>query len=177
MRLGIATGIVLIMMLVTNSTAVLGQPAAVDGRDALTRALDKAWLPLESGLVASAREGTPVSAKYEIDDGALQLSVYVMKSDATSGAAFAEVIVDHNTATVSKVDTITDGGDLSAAQTQHAAMARATRSLAEVTADAVKANAGYRALSAIPSLDNGRPVAEVTLVRGDDRKVVTEHLD
>src|SRR5215831_21394620 len=150
MKLGIAIGMMLVTMLVTTSTAVLGQPASVDGRDALTRALEKAWLPLESGLVTSAREGTPVSAKYEIDDGALQLSVYVVKSGATSGVRFAEVIVDHNTATVSKVDAITDGGDLSAAQGQQAAMARATRSLAEVTADAVKANAGYRALSAIP---------------------------
>jgi len=29
----------------------------------------------------------------------------------------------------------------------------------------------------MPSLDNGRPVAEVTLVRGDDWKVVIERLD
>jgi hypothetical protein len=32
-------------------------------------------------------------------------------------------------------------------------------------------------VSAMPSLDNGHPVAEVTLVRGDDWKVVTERLD
>jgi hypothetical protein len=29
----------------------------------------------------------------------------------------------------------------------------------------------------MPSLDGGVPVAEVTLVKGDDRKVVTERLD
>lgn len=72
---------------------------------------------------------------------------------------------------------ITDGGDLAAAQSQRAAMARAKRSLADATSDAVKTNAGYRAVSAMPGLDNGRPVAEVTLARGDDRKVVTERLD
>jgi hypothetical protein len=56
-------------------------------------------------------------------------------------------------------------------------MDRARRSLAEVTAAAVKANTGYRAVSATPSLDNGRPVADVTLVRDDDWKVVIEPLD
>ena len=30
---------------------------------------------------------------------------------------------------------------------------------------------------AAPSLDNGHPVAEVTLAHGDDWKVVTERLD
>jgi len=78
---------------------------------------------------------------------------------------------------VLKVETISDGGDLAAVQAQKAAMDRARRSLAEATADAVKANAGYRAVSAMPSLDNGHPVAEVTLVHGDDWKVVIERLD
>jgi len=88
-----------------------------------------------------------------------------------------EVIVDYNTGTVAKVETITDGGDLAAAQAQKAAMAQSTRSLAEATATAVKSNAGYRAVSAFPNLAGGHPVAEVTLVRGDEWKVVTERLD
>jgi hypothetical protein len=46
-----------------------------------------------------------------------------------------------------------------------------------VTSDVVKANAGYRAVSATPRLEAGRPVAEVTLVRGDEWKVVIEPLD
>ena len=172
----ITIGVVL-MMLATSAPGVVAQPGPADGRDTLTRALNGAWLPLESGLVASTGEGTPRSAKYEIDDGAFQLSVYVRKTDAWSGETFVEVIVDQDTAMVSKVDMITDGGDLAAARSQNAAMARANRSLADATAEAVKANAGYRALSAIPALDNGRPIAEVTLVRGGDRKVVTERLD
>jgi hypothetical protein len=36
---------------------------------------------------------------------------------------------------------------------------------------------GIAAVSATPRLDNGQPVAEVTLVRGDDWKVVNERLD
>jgi len=177
MRQIVATAVITIGIFATSSVGGLAQSAPPDGRETLTRALRGAWLPLESGLAVSAREGTPLSAKYEIDDGAFQLSVYTWKVDAASGDSFSEVIVDHNIGTVSKVEAITDGGDLAAARSQKAAMAAAKHSLAEVTEAAVKGNAGYRAVSAIPSLDGGRPVAEVTLVRGDDWKVVTERLD
>jgi hypothetical protein len=169
-----------VIVLVIAITSPLQSPAQSDpgeGRETLTRALRGAWLPLESGLAASAREGTPLSAKYEIDDGAFQLSVYTWKGDAYAGDSFSEVIVDYNTGGVTKVDAITDGGDLAAAQSQKAALTRAKRSLADATAAAVKANAGYRAVSAMPKVDGSGPVAEVTLVRGDDWKVVTERLD
>ena len=150
---------------------------SVDGRQSLTRALQGAWLPLESGLVVGAREGIPLSAKYEIDDGAFQLSVYTSKNGSSSGDAFTEVIVDYSAGIVLKTLPISDDGDLAAARAQKEAMDRAKRSLAEATADAVKANAGYRAVSATPRLDNGRPVAEVKLVRGDEWRVVSEYLD
>jgi len=125
----------------------------------------------------SAGEGTPLSAKYEIDDGAFQLSVYTWKSDTVSGDSFAEVIVDFSTGLVARVSGITHGGDLAAAQSQQAAMAQARRSLGEATAAAVGANSGYRAVTAMPRLDNGLPVATVTLVRGEDWKVVTVPLN
>jgi hypothetical protein len=56
-------------------------------------------------------------------------------------------------------------------------MDRAKRSLAEATANAVRTNPGYRAVSATPRLDNGRPLAEIALVRGDEWRVVSEYLD
>ena len=177
MRQMLTIAVIVFTMLATCPLDGFAQSGAAEGRETLTRALHGAWLPLESGLVVSAREGTPLSAKYEIDDGAFQLSVYTWKVDAVSGDSFTEVIVDYNTGSVTKAEAITDGGDLTAAQAQKAAIARAKRSLAEATANAVKGNAGYRAVSAMPSLDGGRPVAEVTLVRGDDWKVVTERLD
>jgi hypothetical protein len=177
MRQSVTIAVIALSILATSAIGVLAQPAPSDGRETLTQALRGAWLPLESGLAASAREGTPLSAKYEIDDGAFQLSVYTWKVNASSGDSFSEVIVDYNTGSVTKVDAITDGGDLAAAQAQKAAMARAKRSLAEATAAAVTANAGYRAVSATPKVDSGAPMAEVTLVRGDDWKVVTERLD
>jgi hypothetical protein len=177
MKQTFAIAVTVLILLATSRLDGFGQSGVGEGRETLTRALQGAWLPLESGLSASASEGTPLSAKYEIDDGAFQLSVYTWKVDAFSGDSFTEVIVDYNTGSVAKVEAITDGGDVAAAQAQKAAMARSKRSLAEATAEAVKSNAGYRAVSAMPSLDGGRPVAEVTLVRGDEWKVVTEALD
>ena len=142
-------------------------------RDALARELAGAWLPLESGLVLSSTEGTPLSAKYELEDGTLQLSVYTLKPDGT----FSEVIVDFSAGMIARVDTIADGEDLVAAQSQKAAMAGAKRSLDAVTADALKASPGYRAVSAMPGLTGGRPTAEVILLRGNDWKVVSAPLD
>ena len=177
MKLGITIAVIVSVMLATGPLAALAEPSSVGGRDALARALQGAWLPLESGLAVSSREGTPISAKYEIDDGAFQLSVYTVKTGTSSGDSFTEVIVDYNAGIVTRMEAITDGGDLAAAQAQKAAMLHARRSLADATVAAVKANAGYRAVSVMPSLDGGRPVAAVTLERGGDWKVVTERLE
>ena len=177
MKQQLSVAVIVLTMLATSPLDGLGQAGTGDGRETLTRALRGAWLPLESGLTASAREGIPLSGKYEIDEGAFQLSVYTWKADIGAGDSFMEVIVDYSTGTVAKVEAITDGGDLAAAQAQKAAMAQSRRSLAEATAAAVKSNAGYRAVSAMPNLDGGHPVVEVTLVRGDEWKVVTERLD
>jgi hypothetical protein len=64
----------------------------------LAKALKDAKISLQRGLTASAKEGKPISAKYEMEDGKLQLSVYTMK-----GGKFSEVIVDHKTGKVAKV--------------------------------------------------------------------------
>jgi len=76
MKQSITIAVIVLSILATSPIGVLAQSAPSDGRETLTQALRSAWLPLESGLAASAREGTPLSAKYEIDDGAFQLSVY-----------------------------------------------------------------------------------------------------
>jgi hypothetical protein len=168
---------IVLVLLATGVCVSLAGEGSADERDALARALQGAWLPLESGLAVSSPEGTPISAKYEIDDGAFQLSVYTMKTSTSAGDSFTEVIVDYNAGIVTRVEAIIDDDDLAEAQAQKAAMMRATRSLAEATAEAVKAHAGYRAVSAMPGLNGSRPVAAVTLVRGADWKVVTERLD
>jgi len=138
----------------------------------LAKALKDVKFPLQKGLSASTREGRPISAKYEVDHDKLQLSVYTMK-----GATFYEVIVDHATGKVAKVDPITSAEDLTAAKAQSEAMAKAKRSLEAAASEAVKENTGYRVVSVMPALKDGHPVAEVTPVRDSEWKTVSEKLD
>ena len=174
----IVTIVVIVCSLVAaTSWRVPAQPTSVAERAALGQALASAWLPLESGLVLGSIQGIPISAKYEVEDGVLQLSVYTLKADASAGDSFTEVIVDFSVGMIARVEALTDSADLSAAQKQRAAMASAKRSLGAVTAEAVDGNPGYRAVSAMPGLHSGHPVAEVTLVRGDQWKVVAAPLD
>ena len=160
------------IVLATTSLTALSQSDLGTGQETLARELKRAWLPLESAIVASKSAGTPISAKYEIDDGAFQVSVYTVKDDTLS-----EVIVDYNVGSVAKVDQITDGGDLAAARGQKEAMARATRSLEEATAEAVRMNPGYRAVSALPRLSEGHPIVDVVLINGSDWRAVVGRLD
>src|SRR3989442_14629350 len=154
---------------------MFGMPTAwaSDDKDhaELAKALKDAKIPLQRGLAASAKEGKPISAKYEVEDGKLQLSVYTMKGDK-----FSEVIVDHKTGKVAKTEAITGGEDLTAAKAQSGAMAKAKLSLQAATEKAVKANKGYRAVSVIPTLKEGHPVADVTLFKGNKFKTVSDKL-
>ena len=138
----------------------------------LAKALKDAKIPLQRGLTASAKEGKPISAKYEVEDGKLQLSVYTMKGDK-----FSEVIVDHKTGKVAKTEPITSGEDLTHAKAQGEAMAKAKRSLEAAAAAAAKENNGFRVVSVMPELKDGHPVAEVTLVKGEEWKTVSEKLE
>src|SRR5467141_3203797 len=138
----------------------------------LAKALKDAKIPLQRGLTASAKEGKPISAKYEVEHGKLQLSVYTMKGDK-----FSEVIVDHKTGKVAKAEPITGGDDLAHAKAQSEAMAKAKRTLDAAASEAVKENKGYRVVSVMPALKDGHPVADVTLVKGEEWKTVSEKLD
>jgi len=138
----------------------------------LAKGMKDAKISLQRGLAASAKEGKPISAKYEMEEGKLQLSVYTMKGDN-----FSEVIVDHKSGKVAKAEPIRHGDDLTAAKAQSEAMAKAKRSLDTAAAEAVKENKGYRAVSVMPSLKDGQPVADVTLIKGTEWKTVSEKLD
>src|SRR6516162_2585827 len=95
-------------------------PAPAEGDPAaLAAAMKNAAATLQGGLKASEAQGTPISAKFEIEDGKLQLSVYTMK-----GNDIMEVIADPNTGAIAKAEKITDAGDLKEAAEQKAAMAR-----------------------------------------------------
>ena len=143
-----------------------GNPAA------LAAAMKNATATLQGGLKASEAQGTPISAKFEIENGKLQLSVYTMK-----GNDFMEVVADPNTGAIEKAEKITDADDLKEATAQKAAMAKAKVPLLNAAETAVTANAGSRAVSIVPELKNGQATAEVTLLQGTAFKKVTEKLD
>jgi len=149
-------------------------PAWAEDADpaALATAMKNASATLQGGLKASEAQGTPISAKFEIEDGKLQLSVYTMK-----GNDFMEVVADPNTGAIAKAEKITDAGDLKEAAEQKAAMAKAKVPLLTATEKAVNANAGSRAVSIVPELKNGQATAEVTLLQGTALKKVSENLD
>jgi hypothetical protein len=138
----------------------------------LAQALKDGKISLQQGATASAKEGKPISAKYEVEDGKLQLSVYTVKGDK-----FSEVIVDHKTGKIAKAEPITKADDLTAAKAQSEAMAKAKRSLGTAASEAVKANKGFRAVAVMPSVKEGHPVADVELVKGTEWKTVSEKLD
>ena len=144
---------------------------ATKATPALATALKEAKVSLASGLKAAEKEGRPISGKFELEDGKLQLSVYTMKADK-----FSEVIVDHKTGKVAKSEPITGGDDLTAAGKQAQAMGKTKSSLRDVIAKAEKANPGYHAVSVVPEVENGKPQADVTLLKGTASKSVDEPL-
>src|SRR5258707_3198648 len=83
-------------------------------KQALAKDVNTVKVSLEKGLSTSEAEGKPISAKFEIEDGKLQLSVYTAKD-----GKFYEVIVDHQTGKVAKTEPITSGDDLTAAKAQN----------------------------------------------------------
>jgi uncharacterized membrane protein YkoI len=166
--------IALMSLAVLILTAPLGwaQPHDDKERAELAKALKDAKVSLQQGVTASGKEGKPISAKYEVEDGKLQLSVYTMKGDK-----FSEVIVDHKTGKVVKAEPITKADDLKNAKAQSDAMAKAKRSLEAAAAAAVKENKGFRAVSVMPAMKDDHPVADVTLVKGTEWKTAPEKLD
>ena len=77
----------------TVAAVCLGTTLAAQDKDeegspaAAAKAALSARVSLARGLVASASQGRPISAKFEMDEGKLELSVYTMK-----GGKFFEVI-------------------------------------------------------------------------------------
>src|SRR5712692_4159578 len=139
---------------------------------ALAKALPAAKVSLERALSVSEREGKPISGGFEIDQGELNLWVFVKK-----GEQFLEVTVNYKNGEIEEVEVITKADDLKDAKMQSQAMERAKLSLRLATEKAVKENPGYGAVEITPELENGRPVATVTLIRGQEFKEVTQALD
>src|SRR2546429_386174 len=149
-----------IALAITAGWLLSGQPAWAQKDEAkehaeLAKALSAAKVSLQTGLSASATAGTPISAKYEVENGKLQLSVYTKE-----GSGFSEVVVDHTTGKVAKTEAITSGDDLMAAKAQSEAMVKAKRSLRTAADQAAKENKGYQVVRVMPGLKNGHPVSQ-----------------
>src|SRR2546429_5471152 len=114
---------------------------------AVAKAVLSARVSLDQGLAASASHGQPISAKFEMEEGKLQLSVYTVKA-----GKFFEVSVDHNTAKVAKAEPIAAGEDYTDAQSQKAWWAKAQVSLGAEWGKAVRDNVVSRAYIFKPSV-------------------------
>ena len=142
----------------------------------LANAMSGAKVSLQQGFTASEREGQPISGKFEMHEGKLQLSIYTAKE-----GKFFEVIVDHMTGTIAKVEPITEGEDLAHAKSQKAAMDRAKVKLADAATKARGQAKGEVAdlfvVSAIPELKDDRPEATIVLLQGKRFSTASERLD
>src|ERR1700739_1505158 len=139
----------LVLVTVMVLSGVGPVPASAQDEDiaAMTAALKDITLTLQDALKASEKEGKPISAQFEMDDGKLQISIY-----ASKGEDFVELIADPKTGAIVRSEKITDDDELSDAADQKAAMAKATTSLIAAADAAVKDNAGFRAVAIFPDL-------------------------
>ena len=131
-----------------------------------------AKVTLEQGLATSKKNGKPVSAKFEIENGKPQLSIYTVRD----GNKYFEVIVDHTSGEIAKVEPITGGDDLTAAKRQNDSLFRATRELREAVKEAKRDNPGYVAVSVWSEMKDSHSIATVTLVKDNDWKTVANDL-
>lgn len=139
---------------------------------ALAKAVAGSSITLQQGLTVSASEGKPISAKYEIDEGTFQLSIYTEKA-----GKYFEVTIDQTTGKVAKSEAITSGDDLKEAKEQSNAMAKVKGTLKASVDQAEHASPGFRAVSVEPEMKGGHTVAEVTLVKGTQFKSVSQPLE
>jgi hypothetical protein len=177
MTLRIAQAALVLTAFVVALTAV---PQAAGAEDkspqqqaAAAKQAQNSKISLQRGLDQAQSTGKPISGKFEDDAGAPVLSIYTATDNG-----YQEVFVDPQTGLVLKHEVITDPGDLNDAQSHKAAMDRASQPLQAATNNAVQANDGFIAISIRPEMQDGHPVADITLVRNDGTvKQVKQKLD
>ena len=172
MLLTSACGLVIVALAASSALAIGPDQEQAE----LANAMSSAKISLQQGFAASEREGQPISGKFEAEEGKLQLSVYTAKE-----GKFFEVIVDHTTGTIVKVEPITEGEDLTHAKSQKTAMDRAKTKLTDAAIRAkgqAKADAAdVLVISAVPELKDDRPVAAIVLLQGKEFSTASERLD
>jgi len=161
-------------MVISLAAGLVGQRvyAQIHSDHPLIKGVTDAKATLQQGLTVAAQEGRPISAKFEVEDGKLQLSIYTAKN-----GKFSEVIVDHTTGKVAKTEAITEGEDLAEAKSQNATMQKAKTDLKTAVDKATAASAGSRAIDVTPALKDGHPVASITLLTGQQIQSIEQPLE
>lgn len=155
-----------------NGALLLVGAAMAEDKPVDSKALEGAKISLAKGLAAAQAKGKPISGKFEMHEGKLQLSIYT-----ASKGKYQEVIVNHMNGKTAKSEEIKDGEDLAHSKDQSKAMAKAKKTLSSAVSKAVAGNAGYRALSVVPSLEQDKPVATIVLQNASGTKTVSEKLN
>jgi hypothetical protein len=172
MRTRLVYGLTVMSVWLLGGLMVSAQETPDKASAALAEALMRAKVSLAEGLTVSEREGTPISGKFALEEGQLQLSIYTRKGDT-----FSKVIVDPTTGKVIKVEAITNGMALTAATAQQAAMATARRALTAVADTAGKLYTGFRVVSIVPAVKGGHAVVDMTLIKDGKFTTIAESLD
>lgn len=162
---------VLTVGLVGTNVALLSFANEMSGV-AVAKYMPSARVSLQDGLRAAEAQGQPISGKFEVDEGHLQLSVYT-----ANDGKFSEVLVDQSTGKVARSEAITAGNDLAVAQRQMEVYGKSKTSLRTAVSRAELANPGYQAVSVTPTLSKGRSVAVVSLLQGKQTRSIAEPLD
>ena len=156
---------------VIGMTAAVCSSANQPAETAAVKVMPATKVSLQEGLKAAESEGQPISGKFELNEGKLQLAVYTAKD-----GKFSEVLVDQNTGKVAKSEAITEGSDLADAQRQMEAYSKSKTALKAAVSRAELAYPGYQAVSVTPKLNNGHPVAIVSLMQGRQVRTIAEPL-
>ena len=143
-----------------------------EAQEALIKAMAAAKIGLQQGLEASEQRGQPISAKFEIDEGKLQLSIYTAKD-----GKFSEVLVDYVTGKILKVEPIQGTDDLTAAHEQSAAMTKAKVSLKAALDKTLSESANVRAVNVLPVLKDGHPAASIDVLNYNEIRAIQQPLD
>jgi uncharacterized membrane protein YkoI len=169
----LVVSVALLMMGCAVATRAFAAEKEGENAPGLLPQIAAAKVSLEKGLAAAETAGKPLSAKFEIGDGKLQLSVYTKKD-----GKYFEVIVDHETGAVSKTEEIKGGDDLKAAQRQDRAMAKAKISLQQAVEKSLAAHAGAKAIRASAYTSRkGHAMADIDIVVGGKAREAPQKLD
>jgi uncharacterized membrane protein YkoI len=164
-----STALLLLASIVLSSASSADEAAE---QAAVTKQLPSVKISLQQGLTAAASQGQLLSGRFEVDEGHFQLSVYTAQ-----GRKFYEVIVDHRTGKVAKVEPITAGEDLAEAKSQAAVTAQEKFPLKTAIDKAEQSLTGSRAVSVTPELKDGHAVAVVSLLKAGHYTSVSEPLE